>query len=299
MRTRVIAGTVVLAAVSATGCVISVDSQSQIQRDERKFDVTGTPRVRVITFDGAIEIQSWDRRQVLVEIEKRGATREAVEGLQVRAEQDGNTIEVEVKRPRTETLTAFALHRSASAKLIVSVPAHTDVYARSADGSIRIDRVSGHVELRTGDGSIRASDISGDLTLNSGDGSITVNDAEGRLDLETGDGGVQVAGRLTSVKLHTGDGSVVYRVQPGTTMSDDWEISTNDGSVSMYMPEEFDAELDAHTGDGTIWNDLKVAGAAAGEAGEASHRSLRGRIGDGGRLLKIRTGDGSIRLRVS
>jgi hypothetical protein len=286
----------VLASVAATGCVISVDSQSQIQRDERKFEVTGTPQVRVITFDGAIEIQSWDRRQVLVEIEKRGATREAVEGLQVNAQQDGNSIEVEVKRPRSETLTAFALHHSASAKLIVSVPAHTNIYARSGDGSIRIDRVSGQVELRTGDGSIRASDVTGELTLNSGDGSITVNGAEGRLDLDTGDGGVQVAGKLTSVKVHTGDGSVVYRVQPGTTMTDDWDISTGDGSISMYLPEDFDADLDAHTGDGTIRNDLKVA--ATPEA-EPTRRTVRGRIGEGGRQLKIRTGDGSIRLRAS
>lgn len=297
MRTRVIAGMAVLASVASYGCVISVDSQSQIQRDERKFEVAGTPRVRVITFDGAVEIQSWDRPQVLVEIEKRGATREAVEGLQVTAEQDGNTIEVEVKRPRSETLTAFALHRSASAKLIVSVPAHADVYARSGDGSIRIERVSGRVELRTGDGSIRVNDVSGELTLNSGDGSITVNGAEGRLDLETGDGGVQVAGKLTAVKLHTGDGAVVYRVQPGTTMSDDWEISTGDGSISMYLPEEFDAELDAYTGDGTIRNDLKVVAPAEGQT--TPRRSVRGRIGDGGRQLKIRTGDGGIRLRVS
>ncbi len=295
MRTRVIAGTVVLASLAGAGCVISVDSQAQIQREERKFEVSGTPRLRVTTFDGAIEIQSWDRPQVVVEIEKRGATREAVEGLQVTAQQDGNSIDVEVKRPKTETLTGFALHRSASAKLIVSVPAHADVFARSGDGSIRVERVTGRVELRTGDGSIRASDVGGELIFNSGDGSITVNGAEGRLDLETGDGGVQVAGKLNAVKLHTNDGSVVYRVQPGTTMSDDWDISTGDGSISMYLPEEFDANLDAHTGDGTIRTDLKVTPSA----GERTHRTVRGRLGDGGREIKIRTGDGSISLRES
>jgi hypothetical protein len=290
----VIAGTVVLASLGAAGCVISVDSQAQIQREERKFDVSGAPQLRVITFDGAIEIQSWDRQQVVVEIEKRGATREAVEGLEVKAEQDGNSILIEVKRPKTETLTAFALHRSATAKLIVSVPARADIFARSGDGSIRVQGVSGRLELRTGDGSIRASDVGGELTLNSGDGSITVNGAEGRLDLQTGDGGVQVTGRLTSVKLHTSDGSVVYRVQPGTTMTDDWDISTGDGSISMYLPEEFDATLDAHTGDGTIRTDLKIAA-----SGEATRRTVRGRLGDGGRQIKLRTGDGSIRLRAS
>ena len=283
-----------LTSLAATGCVISVDSQAQIQREERTFEVSGTPHLRVTTFDGAIEIRSWDRSRVLVEIEKRGATREAVEGLQIVAEQDGNSISVEVKRPKAETLTGFALRRSANAKLIVSVPAHADVVATSGDGSIRIERVAGRVELKTGDGSIRANDVSGDLTLNSSDGSISVDGAEGRLDLETGDGGVQVAGKLNAVRLHTNDGSVVYRVEAGTTMSGDWDISTGDGSVSIYLPEEFDATLDARTGDGTIRNDLKVT-----SSGESTRRTVRGRLGDGGREIKIRTGDGSIRLRPS
>ena len=34
-------------------------------------------------------------------------------------------------------------------------------------------------------------------------------------------------------------------------MADDWDITTGDGSVSLYLPSDFGAELDAHTGDGT------------------------------------------------
>ena len=119
--------------------------------------------------------------------------------------------------------------------------------------------MNGRIEIHTGDGSIRANDIAGELTLSTGDGSITVDGAEGRLTLDTGDGGVNVAGKLTGVKLHTGDGSIVYRAQPGTAMAEDWDITTGDGGVSIYLPADFGAELDAHTGDGTIRNDLDVA----------------------------------------
>ena len=34
-------------------------------------------------------------------------------------------------------------------------------------------------------------------------------------------------------------------------MADDWDITTGDGSVSLYLPSDFGAELDAHTGDGS------------------------------------------------
>ena len=45
-------------------------------------------------------------------------------------------------------------------------------------------------------------------------------------------------------------------------MTDDWDISTGDGGVSLYLPTGFGAELDAHTGDGSIRNDLDIVGAA-------------------------------------
>ena len=292
-------------ATFGSACVVSVDSQGQIVREEKRFTVTGTPEVHLTTFDGSIEIQAWDKAEVAIDIEKRGATREVVDGLEVKSSQTGNRIELEVKRPRAESFSGLGFHQSASARLIVSVPKDVNVVAKSGDGSITIERVNGRLELRTGDGSIRASDVSGELILDTGDGSVTVDGAQGRLEVDTGDGGVNVTGRLTSVKLHTGDGSIVYRAEPGTEMSDNWEITTGDGGVTLYLPSGFGAELDAHTGDGSIRNDLDVAGQIESnndedkEDKEESRRTLRGRLGAGGKQIRVRTGDGTIRLRPS
>jgi DUF4097 and DUF4098 domain-containing protein YvlB len=200
-----------------------------------------------------------------------------------------------VKKPAGQSLRAFGFNGSASAKLIVSVPRKTDIRARSGDGAIRIAGVNGRLELHTGDGSIRGEDLSGDLTLTTGDGSVTVEGAEGRLALETGDGSVNVTGKLGGVRLHTGDGSIVYRSEAGAGMDEDWDISTGDGSVTLYVPTDFGAELDAHTGDGSIRNDLKVDD---GGSDERDRRTVKGRLGAGGKQLRIRTGDGAIRLRA-
>ena len=302
--------------VAATACMVSVDSQALIVREEKRFTVRGAPELRLTTFDGAIEIRSWDQADVLIEIEKRGPTREAVEALIVESDQSGNRITLEVKRPKTETFSGFGLNRSSSAKLIVSVPRTTDVNARSGDGSIRVERLSGRLELHTGDGSIRATDVDGELTLNTGDGSVHVDGAKGKLDVDTGDGGVEVRGSLTSVRVRTGDGSIVYRSDTPVAMADDWDITTGDGSVTLYLPPNFNADLDARTNDGGIRNELKVDGpkaqAEAEPEGAGQHpavtepslksyskNTLRGQLGTGGHVLKIRTGDGSIRLRAN
>lgn len=295
MKRPICVGIALLAGAVASGCVVSVDSQGQIVRDEKRFSVDGIPELSLKTFDGAIEIQSWDRPEVIVEIEKRGATREAVDSVVIESTQKGNRIELEAKRPRSETFSGFGLHISTSAKFRVSVPRRSTIVARTSDGAIHLSGVDGRFDLRTGDGAIRVSDVAGELTLNTGDGSVNVDRAEGRLTLETGDGGVNVAGRLTAVKMHTGDGSIVYRVEPGATMSDEWDISTGDGSVALYLPSSFGAELDAHTGDGTIRSDLDVSIAGLTENNK---RTLRGRVGDGGKRLRVRTGDGSISLKL-
>lgn len=282
------------------GCVVNVDSQALIQRDEKRFEVSGTPELRLTTADGAIEVRSWDRPEVVVEIEKRGANREAVDALEVTVEQNGDRIELEVKRPREESFTGFGFHRSASARLIVSVPRKSNVTARSGDGSIRIEGVAGRLDLSTGDGSIRARNVDGDLTLHTGDGSVTVENGSGRLGVETGDGSVSVAGNLSSLRLQTGDGSIVYRADAETRMADDWDLSTGDGTVTLYLPSDFSANLDARTGDGRISNDLQVeAEREQDDERDNDRHSLTSQLGNGGRTLRVRTNDGSIRIRAS
>lgn len=287
---------IVCASVFTGACVVSVDSQAQIVREEKRFAVRGIPDIRLTTFDGAIELQASDRDEVVVEIEKRAATKEAVDALEVTATQEGNRVELEVKQPKSESFANMGFNHSASARLIVSVPRRANIAARTGDGSIRLDGLTGRLELRTGDGSIRVADASGDLQLHTGDGSITVERAEGTLDLDTGDGGVNVSGKFGAVKMHTGDGSIVYRAEAGSVMSDAWDITTGDGGISLYLPADFDADLDARTGDGSIANDLNIAGA---EPSGEERRSLRGRLGSGGKTLRLRTGDGAIKLRAS
>ena len=280
----------------SSACTVTLDSHSEIVREEKRFTVAGRADLRLTTFDGSIQIQAWEKPDILIEIEKRGPTKASLDELEIKAEQKGNVIDLEVKKPRSESFNGIGFHRTATARLIVSVPRDIDVIAKSGDGSIRIERVNGRIELRTGDGSIRAMEVSGELQFDTGDGSITVDKAEGRLAVDTGDGSVDVGGKLASVKLNTGDGSVVYRAAEGSKMESNWEITTGDGSVSVYLPTGFAADLDAHTGDGSIRSDLE---GLPSPSGESSRRTLLGKIGAGGRLLRIRTGDGAIRLRTN
>ena len=283
---------------SFAGCVV-VDSQGHIAREEKRFTVSGTPELHLTTFDGAIEIRSGDTKTIVVEIEKRGPTQEAIDQLKIETKQDGNRIEIEVKKPAREVVFFGVGRMSPTARLIVTMPPAGDVVAKSGDGSIRIEHVHGHLQLRTGDGSIRGTDIGGQLTVATGDGSVTLDEVDGDVDVDSGDGGVSVSGKIGIAKLHTGDGSITFRAATGSSMKDDWSMTTGDGGVALYLPSDFAAELDAHTGDGSIRNDLNVTAESEGGDRDKERRTLKGKIGAGGKTLRIRTGDGSIRLKTS
>jgi len=144
---------------------------------------------------------------------------------------------------------------------------------------------------------VRVSEAAGDLLIVTRDGSITLERVSGRIDARTGDGSIRVNGTPAGVMLETRDGSVTVRAERGTEMSDDWSVRTGDGSVVVEMPEGFAAEIDAETRDGSVRTDLAIDGADDRRGEE--RRRLRGTLGAGGHLLKLRTNDGSIRLRTS
>lgn len=78
-------------------------------------------------------------------------------------------------------------------------------------------------------------------------------------------------------------------------MSADWSLTTGDGSIVLYLPSDFSADIDAHTGDGRIRSEFNLT---EDRDGERENRTVRGRIGKGGHTLKVRTGDGTIALRA-
>jgi hypothetical protein len=290
--TFVVAGSLA-ALLASPGCIdiVGADYNKFVEREEKRFTTGASPDLVLSTFDGAVEIRAWDKNEVEVIIEKRAVSKEAAELIEVRADQQGNKVTVDVK---TQKNGGFHFNNSRSAKLIVSAPAGSNINASSGDGSIDIERIAGHLELRTGDGSISGRRLSGDVRAHTGDGSIKLDGVTGALDVDTGDGGVEIRGKMTRLRAKTGDGSVTIHANAGSAAEGDWDIVTGDGSVTVELPEGFNAELDAHTGDGSIrLNDITVSNVS----GKIAKNDVKGRLGSGGANVRIRTGDGSITLR--
>src|SRR2546425_496191 len=112
--------------------------------------------------------------------------------------------------------------------------------------------------VSTGDGSITADGLQGEVRLHTGDGSIRATGLDGRLEADTGDGHMDVQGRFDLVDLRTGDGGIEAKVERGSKVAGAWSLRSGDGGITLRLPDDLSADLDAHTGDGNIDLDLQV-----------------------------------------
>jgi DUF4097 and DUF4098 domain-containing protein YvlB len=298
---------VLAASLAVAGCEVNLNTEGLSARETLTFKITGQPEVVLDTFDGAIEIHSWDKPEVEIEIERRAMEQALLDEIKVESSEKNGVVTVKVTGPsRTDFRgVTIGMHISPTARLRVAVPRQANINATSGDGSIRAEAVEGKLLLTTTDGSITGSRLGGEIQIRSGDGSIRLDNVTGKLDLETTDGSIGIDARPTVLKAHTGDGSIRATIEADTVMADNWDLSTSDGTVVVTLPGTFHAELDAETSDGVVRSshplidDVNAERRGEGENRDDSRerrRMLRSKIGDGGKVLRIRTGDGSIRI---
>jgi DUF4097 and DUF4098 domain-containing protein YvlB len=227
------------------------------ERESKTFPVAGAPRVNVVTFDGAITVHGWDKPQVMYAATKRGRDERELKQVVIEIEQQGSSISIIAKSEENNGAASFDIF----------VPRNSMLHVSSQDGELSLEGVVGEVTLRTGDGSIKVTKCGGQLQANTGDGEIRITGFGGQVDARTGDGSISMDGDFTGLAARTGDGDISLSV-PGTS---DFTIETN-------------AEGIDNTGM-TIAEDIAP-----------SKRVKRWRIGRGGNVFVLNTGDGRIVL---
>jgi hypothetical protein len=138
----------------------------------------------------------------------------------------------------------------------VRVPPGVHFAGKTVNGEVAAEGLDGEVHVRTVNGSVRFS------TSGYGEGS-TVN------------------------------GSIVGRLGR-TDWSEPLEFKTVNGSITLDLAGDLNAELEAKTVNGSISTDFPIT-----VTGTFSRRSLRGTVGTGGRRISLSSVNGSIHLRRS
>ena len=248
------------ARVSVNRSRVQVDPDRFTAKESKSFAVSGSPRVTINTFDGHVTIHGWDKPEVTYHATKGSHDENSLKEITIQAQQTGSAI----------TITANNNDQQyGSVNFDVYVPRQSSLHVSSGDGALNLEGVSGQITLRSGDGPIEVANGGGQLQVNTGDGVIRVIKFEGQVDARTGDGEIALDGNFNSLSARTGDGQISLTVPAGSSFT----IETN-------APD-----------------DISNEGFNVAEDITPSPRVKRWRIGNGGKVFILKTGDGKILLR--
>jgi hypothetical protein len=181
--------------------------------------------------------------------------------------------------------------RSVTVAMTVLVPRGAQVRVATGNGAVSVERVGGEVSASTGNGRVNVLNTDGAVRVSTGNGDVEVREAKGAVRVSTGNGRVTVSTAQGPVEAHSGNGDIDVRMT-ALKPSEDMTFSTGSGDVRVTLPTDYNGELDASTGNGSISSDfdLKVEG-------RMSPRRVRATIGTGGARLRLATGNGGLELR--
>jgi hypothetical protein len=201
--------------------------------------------------NGSIRVRAWDGDSVRVTAR-----------LQANANSDADAanllkdlrIIADGRSVRAEGPDNWRSHEGWSSSYVVWVPRRFDLSLEATNGALGVDGVMGRLELRTVNGSVALTDVGGDVRARTQNGSLNV----------------QLAGTAWN----------------GTGL----DAETQNGSVRLAIPDNFAAQLETGTVNGSIHTDFPVT-----IQGQISRR-LSLPLNGGGKTIRALTTNGTVRI---
>jgi len=209
--------------------------------------------------NGDVEIATWDRDEIQIEARKKvkassdDRARQAFEDLKVHINESASGVTIETEYPRGK-----------------------DSWWGNVSSSVRYH--------------IRVPQLA-DLDIETVNGKVFVEGVHGRIDLETTNGGVTVEDAGGSVSARTTNGEIDAELRE-VEASEDMTLRTTNGSITLSLPSDVQANLAARTTNGSVQTDFPIT-----VQGTFRKNRLDGDLNGGGASIELKTTNGSIRIR--
>jgi len=261
----------------------------------RSVEAAPTGSVSIELFDGSVQIEGWDRKEVLVLASLAHSADEV--SLNRQGEKVG--IEVESSHPGTSR-----------ANLSIKVPAGSSVHIEVMSASVHVQGVLGEVEIEAVTGNlaiegrprgVRAETVTGAIRLQTSGSS--------RLELETVSGSLSATAEARQVDVQSVAGSMHLELRGcesgkfGTTSGrmdielwplpgSHFELDSFSGKTTLAVPANFSARYDLQSSTGRLSGSLQGARETRRERGE-----LELLVGKGEAQFELDSFSGAIDLR--
>jgi hypothetical protein len=257
-------------------------------KDTRTFAPPQGMVFRVHNSNGLTRITGEDRDDIEVTIHKtaHAESPEAAEALLqemgLSVDDQGGRLSLEVEIPRR-------WNRRGTANLCIKLPRKMEVWVAAANGRIDIEGIRGLVHARSTNGSAKVSDIVGDIEVATTNAKVSCSCTFGKLLARSSNGKIEIQEHSGSVDASTSNGLI--RASLDALGDDGVLLCTSNGRIVLDLPDEVDADVDIRVDNGVIRNDRELC-----QKGRETNGRVAGRLGGGGKLIKLRTSNGSVSL---
>ena len=207
--------TLLLALIAFVGStLLHAENYSSKETFSRKEMFSPTGKIVLENVNGDIDIQTWDRNEILVEGEKSAKSDEELKLIDLTIDLKESNAAIKVRLPKRAGFSNNTIRASVSFK--ITVPA-----------TVSLDKIA---------------------VVNS---SVRIKDMRGSVNAESVNGGVHAHNLAGNVKLETVDGEIVAEV---SSVSADQKLSfqTVNGSITVKLPANTGADTHASVINGSI-----------------------------------------------
>ncbi len=259
-RPACVAAGVASLSITLGACDLAMSGLQEEARDtwSKTYPLAANGTLEIVNANGSIQVESANAPRVEVHVERiaHAATKQGAKDLLEKTEirEDVSSDRVHLDMSRP-SMGSFLGHGNVEARYTVRVPASTTVDLRETNGRIEATGLTHNTRLSTTNGQITGRKL---------DGEVRVSSTNGRVDLQM------------------------------LSISEDVEAETTNGTISMQIPSNANADISAHVTNGHIG----IEGLPSMKADdENSRRRFSGRLNSGGHQVRLQTTNGTITLR--
>ena len=172
-----------------------------IEEKTETFTVKGTPKVTVEAGDCRVAVRGWEKSEVQYALTRVSRSRNQTP-VKMKTDRNGSDVNIKIVDD------GGYYGETSSLRLEVFVPRKSNLKITTG-GEIRLEGVSGKIDLKGGDEAINVRDGDGQLTVTSEDARVRVIGFKGDVTAKNEDGTMNFEGDFQSLSAETADGTIV------------------------------------------------------------------------------------------
>ena len=273
-------------------------AQESLPRQVFSGEVASGSWLRIRNFKGDVEVREGSGRTATVTAAQ--GRRRSAEGVTFEVKRDGNNVTVCAIYPRTRRCDAEGYDYSSwrrddnelgSIDFTVTLPRGVKLVAATGNGDVDVRQAGAEVNASSGNGEVSVLGADGRVSASTGNGDVEVSGARGTVDASSGNGDIKVGTTIGPVSASTGNGTIDVSMNT-LTEPGDMEFSTGNGSINLSLPANLSADIIADVSLRNFETEFPMQ-----LPGRFSSGRIEGKIGSGGRRIRMSTGNGRVVLR--